>query len=641
MASTKFELLGRLCGYFCDECQTPLAGATLMLYGSAPGGSTLALAVAPPKETFAILSDEQIAEKKSRLLAEVVIGDDGSFRLTLGEKQPYAGDAFEIDVYCGTMPFKGGPLPPHPNVQFTVTTLQPMWRQSDGLAQAAFEYCLSARYWCAVLARLGLWVICGRLTTCSEPILPIHSATVKAFDVDWLQDDALGSALTDADGRFTIYYTRAQFDRTIFSPLINLEWTGGPDVYFRVEAAGAPILVEPPSKGRTSGRENVGHCLCVTLCTDNVPTSTPEADPHWTRVEAFNVHPSVFDPASNFLPEGYAGLASQSYVFGGAVALFGNCPLFNAAAPSHSLKYRFLIAEWQWSGGGDGTAGVMPAVPPAAPPSPLAPNAVWKIMPTTNGALPLGDIYYNDGVNPLASVPVRPAPDGAGFIKLIDPLFVINAPLSGGGTTPLTVASNDFLRSGLLGYMDTAAITSAHASRFPAWGNDKSQAGRAPTAAESEPIRRYRVIFEVRDATTDTAIFTDTLDSIVLDNTPSVALLNITELMENACNPITGLAEIHALFTLDHPHLRDYHLSISNNNGLVHGAPPMPSGAFSPPPPQSSYFFRGGTSGTVAGPANAVNISADPVCAYSLNMTWVTRHYVTGTQSLQVLYCKE
>ena len=40
MASTKFELLGRLCGYFCDECQTPLAGATLRLYGSAPGGNT-------------------------------------------------------------------------------------------------------------------------------------------------------------------------------------------------------------------------------------------------------------------------------------------------------------------------------------------------------------------------------------------------------------------------------------------------------------------------------------------------------------------------------------------------------------------------------------------------------------------------
>lgn len=67
-------------------------------------------------------------------------------------------------------------------------------------------------------------------------------------------------------------------------------------------------------------------------------------------------------------------------------------------------------------------------------------------------------------------------------------------------------------------------------------------------------------MFEVRDAVTDATLFIDTLDSLVLDNTPSVALLNIAELMANACNPIMG---------------------------------------------------------------------------------WVTRHYVTGSQSRQVLYCKD
>jgi hypothetical protein len=72
-----------------------------------------------------------------------VVGDDGSFRVTLGDKQTYAGEAFEIDVYCGTMSFKGGPVRPHPNVQFAVTTLQPMWRQGDGVAQAVFKYCQS------------------------------------------------------------------------------------------------------------------------------------------------------------------------------------------------------------------------------------------------------------------------------------------------------------------------------------------------------------------------------------------------------------------------------------------------------------------------------------------------------------------
>lgn len=55
--------------------------------------------------------------------------------------------------------------------------------------------------------------------------------------------------------------------------------------------------------------------------------------PRWTRVEAFNVHASAADPALNFLPEGYAGLPTQCFVFGGGVALFGNGPVA-ATAPS-------------------------------------------------------------------------------------------------------------------------------------------------------------------------------------------------------------------------------------------------------------------------------------------------------------------
>lgn len=628
-----YQLLGRLHGYLCDDCEKPLAGATVRLYRAVQDAGVTALAVANPKDTFAILSDEQVQAKAPRLLAEVLVGEDGAFSVALGEKGAYQGEALEIDVYCGTIPFKG-PKPPRPNLQFSITTVQPMWRHGETRAQALFEYKVSARYWCAVLARLGLWVICGRLTTCSAPQQPFHGATVRAFDVDWLQDDALGADVTDAAGRFTIYYTRAQFDRTIFSPAINLEWAGGPDVYFRVEYAGATLLAEPPSKGRTPGRENVGHCLCVKLCTDDVPNTDPEKEPHWTRVEAFNVHPQAADPAHNFGAEGYAGLASQSYVFGGAVALFGNCPLFNAAAPANALKFRFLVAEWQWPGGGDGTAGVMPSLPPAAPPSPLAPNAVWRVMPVANDDLPLGDLYYNDGINPLASVAVRPAPDAEGFITLAG--TAVNAPLPGGGSVLINVTQANFLRSGLLAYMDSAAITSAHAPRFPAWGNDKSQAGRVLTSAEREPIRRYRVIFEVRDAGTNAVLFSDSLDSIVLDNTPSVGLLNIAELLADACNPIMGLTAIHGLFTLDHPHLRQYTLTIDNNNGNVHAAPPLPNGAF----PPVDFFFRGAASGA-AGPGNAIDISADPVCAYSLNLNWTTRRYLTGNQSRQTLYCKE
>ena len=148
----KFELLGRLCGYFCDECQTPLAGANLRLYRAAPGGNTTALAVAHPKETFAILSDEQVAEKKSRLLAEAVIGDDGSFRVTLGARRRIRAKPSRSMSIAAPCP-SGGPEPPHPRrpVQRHHAPADVAPGRRPG-RQAVFDHCLSARYWCAVLA---------------------------------------------------------------------------------------------------------------------------------------------------------------------------------------------------------------------------------------------------------------------------------------------------------------------------------------------------------------------------------------------------------------------------------------------------------------------------------------------------------
>ncbi|MGF2075641.1 hypothetical protein, partial [Enterococcus casseliflavus] len=82
---------------------------------------------------------------------------------------------------------------------------------------AAFDYTIPSRLWCATLARLGLWVVCGRVTVCDTG-QPVGGVTVSAFDRDWLQDDALGSAVTDVAGRYQLWYTAAQFSRTPWSP---------------------------------------------------------------------------------------------------------------------------------------------------------------------------------------------------------------------------------------------------------------------------------------------------------------------------------------------------------------------------------------------------------------------------------------
>jgi hypothetical protein len=212
------------------------------------------------------------------------------------------------------------------------------------------------------------------------------------------------------------------------------------------------------------------------------------------------------------------------------------------------------------------------------------------------------------------------------------------------GTATVTVSPSNFLRTDALLLMNSAAITAAHPPKLPA-GLPQTEAGRSLTATEQEPIRRYRLQFEVRDG--GATVYTDTLSSIILNNSEPVFALDLEELLNNLCQPLAGQPRAHILYTIDHPHLRDFSVSISNNNGLVHPPPAfsgsptvaMPNGAFT----AGSFFFRGGASGphVAAGTGGvAVDISADPVCAYRVDLSWLTRRYGDSGQSITILYCK-
>ncbi|HEV8494938.1 MAG TPA: hypothetical protein VGR76_21850, partial [Candidatus Angelobacter sp.] len=163
-----------------------------------------------------------------------------------------------------------------------------------------------------------------------------------------------------------------------------------------------------------------------------------------------------------------------------------------------------------------------------------------------------------------------------------------------------------------------------------------------------EPIRRYTLQFEVRDASTLATIYTDTLSSIVLDNRAVVLALDMEELRSNACNPLGGAAHFaHVLYTVDHAHLNNFSVTISNNGGTVHPAPPMPRGSFmDPAPPPPNFFFRGGNSGphdTINHPPTGglqVDISGDSPCAYRVTLAWATREYLTSGTNTEILYCK-
>jgi hypothetical protein len=260
---------GSLCGFLCEECREPLAGVTVRLYQASR--QVVERATADPKDTFELLTTDAVAAKQNSLIAETVADDQGNFTFNLGERQKYNGEAFEIDVYLTDVPDrKITDKKPEP-LQFSITTVQPQWRETDNTFVAVFQYCIPARFWCFLRARFGAWTICGYVTICGTKT-PLAGVRVFAFDRDWLQDDALGSAVTDSTGHFRINYIADDFRKTIF-PSIHIELFGGPDIYFRVETLGGTVLLaEPPSRGRDNDRNNRGPCFCVDLCVPKGPS---------------------------------------------------------------------------------------------------------------------------------------------------------------------------------------------------------------------------------------------------------------------------------------------------------------------------------------------------------------------------------
>ncbi len=626
-----YTFKGRLCGYVCERCEEPLSNLTVRLYRVAGDRDVTALAAAQPKETFAFLSDEDVQAKISLLLAEAQTDAEGNFSVELPAN--YDGGPFEVDVYCATMPRPKVSRHAHP-LQFSITTLQPEWVDVDGSRTASWEHCIDVRYWCRVLARFGVWTICGHLVTCQGQS-PIPGATVKAFDRDWLQDDGLGSAVTNSDGHFLISYTVDEFKKTPF-PFIDIELVGGPDVYFSAELGGTTILQEDPSVGRSPERANIGPCFCVELCSgDVVGSGGPETVPHWMQVAGtFNIHPDAGQPSSAFSADGYAGDPADpnadAYVFGGSpLELNGNCPLTNIVT-GNPVKYRFLFGEYTWSTSpGDPTT--MPSIPPA--------GALTPLVSQFAGAK-VGFVSYIDGngVQQWADVDVD-ATDPDGWITVNGTAVTVPMFNPPGSTAVVTVNESNFLETFTLSSVNTDAITAVHPPTLPG-GFAQTDAGKSLTTAQEEPIRRYTVQFEARDTVTDALLGSDTLSSIIFNNSPIVLALDLTELLANMCNPVGSATDVHILYTIDHPHLRSYSVSISNNNGQVHPPPAysgsptlaMPSGNYTP----GDFFFRGGESGTGA---VAVDISADPPCAYRVSLSWQTRIWQDPGHSTEILYC--
>ncbi len=320
----------KLCGRICEECAEPLSEIQVLLY-SRNDDQTANLVAAAPKNTIAKLDDSAVKKKTSLLLAQGFTDANGRVDLRLDDK--YDGKAFDVDIRIG------GPGDGETH-QIHLTTLAPTWRPLGNGFVAVWDFCLPSRMWCTILSLAGRWIICGKVVHCKTQA-PIGGVVVSAFDRDWLQDDPLGSAVTDANGRFLIEYAEAAFTPGTW---IDIELYGGPDLYFHVRhPSGAPLLIEPPSKGREPGRENAGRCFCATLCLDEF---TPEEEvyppPVFTHVGGYN-HQTDIDSAP-----GGSGLAStDNRAFFRTIRLNGSLPKKLAGG---AMEYRFDVRELQPDG---------------------------------------------------------------------------------------------------------------------------------------------------------------------------------------------------------------------------------------------------------------------------------------------------
>jgi hypothetical protein len=204
-----------------------------------------------------------------------------------------------------------------------------------------------------------------------------------------------------------------------------------------------------------------------------------------------------------------------------------------------------------------------------------------------------------------------------------------------GSTSVQIVTEANYLETFTLANLNTEAITAVHPPKLPG-GLAQSDAGQSLTTAQQEPIRRYQLQFEAIDTVTSAVVAStadNTLSSIIFDNSPVIVALDLTQLLANLCNPVGTGTDINVLYTIDHPHLRNYEVAISSNNGQVHPPPAMPSGAYA----AGDFFFRGGESG-VGGVA--VDISGDPPCAYRVTLSWLARHWLDSGEETEILYCK-
>lgn len=580
-----YVLTGRLVGLLCDECSEPLVGATIRLVASTSGAVSRD-AAADPKQTSAVLEESAADARAADLLGEGVVGEDGVFRVELSDR--YDGAAFDVDVFCGTM--TGHKVPPKP-LSFTLTTLAPQWREREGGYDAAWSYGIPSRLWCGLRGRLGWWSICGHVRVCDTKI-GVPGVKVSAVDVDWLQDDPLGSAVTDPSGHFRIDYTPDAFRRTPWSPSINIELVAGPDVYFRVDGPTGVLLQEARSRGRQADRENVGPCLCVDLCVDDVPGGTDQPYPWFDHIGGYKTV-TGFDSG----PGGTGRTLGDDRAFYAGLRLNG---VLGRTFASQPAEYRFEVDT------GGGWQPVRPAQMVAMQ------IGTWQRLTGSYPPVETKRVVVL-GVNGPDEIAVVPDADGWVAVpqdnSLTTGLFVPNNNLLGFDSASVSAQTHDL-----------AAVVAGQSTAPAGLASDEYVALRMVLREAGQPSTQVQAGIAERVALANT-----TYDHVQkhgswvptrVDGQLGAISVDIEELIGHGCARITN--QLHVDYTAAHPNLGGMSVTVTGPGGPYHYALP----AIGPD-------FFGTVDQLLDSANNPVTVASLPKCSYLLEAA-ITLLLTTG-----------
>ncbi|CAI8228331.1 MAG: Uncharacterised protein [Formosa sp. Hel1_33_131] len=277
-----YTLKGRLQTTICDTHEKAMADTKIRLYRIQESKNAVtAFTAAQSKELIQVFDAKEIKTREKQLLAETKTDANGNYEFNINSNTlAYDGGTVAIVLYYDEIPEygqKGTSLPKRfTPFEVLLDVIQPKWRETNEGLIAGWNYSLLNRVWCYILSRLDIWVICGSLVNCKTRS-PLGGIEVIAMDDDIISDDFLGSAVTNNNGEFCIYYRSIDFKKTFLSPWINVETTpvfsfdNGPDIYFKFAANGIEFFAENASEAQKPSRKNIGNCLCVDLCLDEDP----------------------------------------------------------------------------------------------------------------------------------------------------------------------------------------------------------------------------------------------------------------------------------------------------------------------------------------------------------------------------------